>query len=281
MKIFTKLRVAITAALLIGGMASVWGQQLGTTGLYKHGTNSHSPAVDVGYESKDSVTVGSVMDYFVMPDPLASPLYDVSSSFTNNLNTNFTWSHTGPAAPTIATKATFGENYVTVQWPTGAAAIGSYTLKAVESNGAGCVDAGGTTIDVVVINAPSAGFSSVTNTECTSDPATKTYNLPLNRSTDVNNNRLTVTFSVVYTPIDGTAGAPATYTEVIPETGNVELSDIIGALNYGSYEVTITDVDDRISVKSNKIGTIGATGTFTYNLIRLPQTGKIYHLPNN
>ncbi len=280
---FTKsfLLSTFLVAFTFGGIIA---QQLPNTSLYKHGTNSANTAADVSWELTDSVTVGGTMDYFVMPDPLASPLYVPATSLTDNLNTNatFTWSYTGPVAPTITTKGTFKDNYKTVQWGSGVAAVGNYTLKVIEGNGAGCTDATGTTIPVTLINVPTANFSSATSTQCTSDPTTVTFNMPLSLSTDVKNNKLKVSFSVIYTTTAGVASSAQTFTDVdLTEAGTLSLNTLLGTdLAYGSYAITLTDVNDRISVKSNVDGVIGSTPTYTYNVIRLPKTGAIYHLPN-
>lgn len=283
---FTKpfLLSIVLVTFILGG---IFAQQLPSTSMYKHGTNSANTSSDVSWELTDSVTVGGTLDYFVMPDALASPLFDATASLKNNLNSNatFTWSYTGPVgapAPTITTKATFNDNYKTVQWGSGATAIGDYTLKVVEGNGAGCIDAGGTSIPVTLINAPTANFSSATSTQCTSTPGTVTFNLPLSLATDLKNNRLTVSFSVVYTTTAGVASPAQTFTDVaLTESGTLSLNTLLSAsLAYGSYAITITDVKDRISVKSNVAGVVGSTPTYTYVVTRLPKTGAIYHLPN-
>lgn len=251
-------------------------QQLNSTGLYRHGTNSSSGNSTVASEATDSVTVDSKMDYFVMPDKLYNPAYDPAVSLTNNLVSTFAWTTT-PAGPVIATKPGFGQNYVTVTWPgTG----GVYTMNVKESNSAGCDDGTGRNISVAVINKPTASFSTSASTQCTATPASQTFQLPLSLSTDINNGRMTVSFSVAYTNTSGTT-TTTVYADVpLTETGTLNLETLIGSsLAYGKYVITLTNVKDRISVKSNVAGTLSST-TYTYNLIRLPQTGEIYHVPN-
>lgn len=273
---FTK-KLLLTAAMTVFGLAGMLAQQLNTTGLYRHGTNSASGGSVVATEATDSVTLGATMDYFVMPDPLYNPSYVAATSLTANLVSTFTWSST-PAATSIATKTGFGQNYVTVTWPS---ATGDYSLKVIENGSAGCDDPTGRIIPVRLINKPTANFNSATSTVCSATPGSVTFTLPLSLSTDITNDRIFVSFQVVFTPA---VGAPTTntYSNVpLLDTGSINLETLTGsALAHGKYEVTITSVSDHVSTKSNVAGVIGATPKYTYNLIRLPQTGEIYHIPN-
>ncbi|NJK97195.1 MAG: hypothetical protein HC905_21840 [Bacteroidales bacterium] len=208
---------------------------------------------------------------------LYNPSYNPTVSLTANLVSTFTWS-TAPAGPSVATKTGFGSNYVTVTWP---GTVGSYTLNVKENAASGCDDATGRDISVTTIARPTANFSAASSTQCTATPASQSFTLPLNLTTEINNGRLTADFQVVYTPVSG-APTTTTYNNIaLTESGTLNLETLIGAsLAYGKYEVSISAVRDRISVKSNVTGTIGATPLYTYNLIRLPQTGEIYHVPN-
>jgi hypothetical protein len=264
-----------TLSVMFVSLTGAYAQQLNTTGLYRHGTNSTSAGVAVAPEATDSVTVGGKMDYFVMPDALYNPLYVPATSLTANLVSTFTWS-TNPAGPGIATKTGFGQNYVTVTWPATAAI---YTLN-VKENGGTCNDVTGKDISVNVINAPTANFGSATSTQCTATPATLNFTLPLTLNTDINNGRMVVNISIKYTTTLGVATTTAYNNIAVTESGTLNLETVTGALAYGKYEVTIVSVRDRISVKSNVTGVIGTTPTYTYNVIRLPQTGEIYHIPN-
>lgn len=274
-KIFTQ-KFWFTVLVILVSLTGAYAQQLNTTGLYRHGTNSASAGVAVAPEATDSVTVGGKMDYFVMPDPLYNPLYDHTTSLTANLVSTFTWSTT-PAGPGIATKTGFGQNYVTVTWP---GTTNTYTLN-VKENGGACADAAGRDITVKAINVPTANYSAATSTQCTATPATLSFTLPLSLTTDINNGRMVVDLSVKYTNTLGVVTTTAYNNNNIQlPGGTLDLATVTGGLAYGKYEVTIVAVRDRISVKSNVTGTIGTTPTYTYNVIRLPKTGEIYHVPN-
>jgi hypothetical protein len=283
MKNCTKLRFALTVALIIGGMASAWAQQLPSTSLYRHGTNSFftgtatDPILD--YEGTDTVSIGATMDYFVLPDPAISPSYNPTNSLTADLNANsvFTWTAT---TGTVAQKAGMGPNYKTVNW----AAAGLQSLKVVESNSVtACTDATGTTIPVRVISLPTATAGTVPSAPClTADDGSLNHipdAFPITFSSEVSNAKR---LQVIYTITSGSNGTIATnqvadVTETNATSGSFVIDEELDY--YDTYTITIVSVSDRISRKSNVTSTM--TGqTFSYAINRTPKTGKIYHVPN-
>lgn len=269
MKNFTKLWGTLTLMLVVG--ISTYAQNSVTVSsetLFRHGLNSSGTAVPT--EDTDSVTVGSSMNYFVMPDPLYNPAYNPATGA--NLVSTFAWS-TAPVAGVSLTSTT--TNIVTATW----SATGLFTLRVLES--AACAATDATEIPVQVIAAPTANFSSATSTQCTTTPASQTFQLPLSLSTDISSGTMQVDFTVVYTPVTGSPTTTNYNNKTIKENATLNLETLIGsALAYGKYEITITAVRDRISTKSKVTASLGAQPTYTYNLIRVPKTGEIYHLPN-
>lgn len=274
MKNFTKLWGTIALMLVVG--ISTYAQNSVTTPdgtLYRHGLNGSGTAVAT--ENTDSVTVGSKMDYFVMPDPLYNPSYNPATNLTSGLVSTFAWSTSPNTGVSIATKTGMMSNIITATW----SATGLYTLSVLES--AACAATSGRDIPVQVIAVPTANFSSATSTQCTTTPASQTFQLPLALTTEISSGTMEVDLRVVYTPVSGAPTTTNYNNRTINEGGTLNLETLIGsALAYGKYEITITAVRDRVSVKSKVPGSVGAQPTYTYNLIRVPQTGEIYHLPN-
>jgi hypothetical protein len=70
-----------------------------------------------------------------------------------------------------------------------------------------------------------------------------------------------------------------TITETGSGTGTIDLPV---ALNYyGLYTITLTSVNDRISVKSGMNGTVGASASYTFVISKNPDSNPVYHVPNN
>ena len=148
MKRLTIFKGLATISLVLVGIANVFAQNPITpeaTPLYKHTTNSVDPVGPVAGEAIDSVTVTSLMKYYVLPDANVNPGFAVP--FTNILST-FNWSTsgaTGTAAGAIAVvPAAVHPNYKQVTW-TG---IGTINLSVVEVSTSGCTSGGSTTIPV-------------------------------------------------------------------------------------------------------------------------------------
>ncbi|HEX3009034.1 MAG TPA: hypothetical protein VHO90_15630, partial [Bacteroidales bacterium] len=94
MKTRSTKTLLLIVAIVTFSVTGLLAQQLNTTGLYKHGTNSASLGAQVAAELTDSVTIGAAMDYFVMPDALVNPSYNAATSLTANLVSTFDWTAT-------------------------------------------------------------------------------------------------------------------------------------------------------------------------------------------
>jgi len=250
----------LTASLLLTAALTVKAQVNEVampSGLYEHGSNAGGASA---FEAVDTVSVGAVMPYWVTPD------VDIAGT-----TSTFAWT-IAPAAlgsqtagtPTNSATITFGTT------PT----LG--TVSVIETSPASC---GGspTTIDVRSIAVPTAQFGTTSSTECLTIAArnAKVLTLTPTLSTACNNGYV----QLVYTITDP-VGAVSTPTTVwVPEaTGTIVLP--AGTFtSYGVWTVTITNVNDRISIKSSVPGTITA-GTYTYTVSKTPETGKIFHRPN-
>ncbi len=242
------------------------------TNFQPHGTNSSG--VTVASENVDSVTVGSTMRYFVMPDPVANPGYDFSTSPGSLVSTFDWWTNNG-----VTVTNNTAENDVNIQWTS----TGSDVINVTEL-GASCNGLDTTTINVSVISVPVAGFNHGTYADdiCTTTPSSVSYDFPVSLSTDVISGDIRVHLTVVNTTtsttiFDGDIDLADTDTEIKVGDGTHGTFD-----DYGAITVTMTSVSDRISRKSSVSGTLTASAdVFTYTIVRPPSTGTIYHLPNN
>lgn len=248
-------------------------------GMQEHGNNSSGTTTAA--ENIDSVSVGSTIDYFVMPDANLNPSYDFSTDPTANLNSTFNWSSDG--GQTVTTKTGMGSNYVEVDWDA-TTGTGSYTLEVTEQSGGACVDATPTQISVAVIGLPTAAFDNsvyggYTSSVCSNDPTAETFNFPISLSTEVIDGDVEFTYSMTNT----TTGTVVTAgTALNLDESNTTFTFNSFPAEYGDYEVTITAISDRISTKSGVAGDIntGVSDVFTYTISRTPETGVIYHVPN-
>jgi hypothetical protein len=269
-----KLSVIVALMGLITNVG--FGQQLPGTSLYKDSTNGTAQPLVYQHtvEAKDSVTVGAVVDYFVMPDNLISPSYNPAVSFTSDLNSSFAWTIGGAGSSTV-TKTGMLSNYITATWTT---TPGSYTLVAKETATTGtCPDNIGTTVNSVVIAKPTASFSPTTSSAiCSTNPAADTLKLPLVLTTSMSDNNIRITYTIT-----GATTKAATPLDLKESATSYTLpAGTFNGSSYGVNTITITQVSDRISRKSGVTGTI-TTNTYTFTINRTPSTGAIYHLPNN
>lgn len=271
-KMETKKILRITMQMIVFALATMSLAIAQPTNLKPHGDNSLGATVES--EDIDSVTVGSTMRYFVMPDALANPGYDFSTN-PGALVSTFDWWTDNTATVTDNT----AENDVNIQWT----ATGSDVINVTEL-GASCNGLDTTTINVKVINKPEAGFNHATYADdiCTTDPGEVIYNFPVSLSTDVNTGNIRVHLTVLNsttstTIFDGDLDLSDSDTQVTVGDGTNGTFD-----NYGAITVTMTSVSDRISRKSSVDGTLtSGADVFTYTIVRPPSTGTIYHLPNN
>jgi hypothetical protein len=265
-----QITIVVLVISLFGGMA--YGQTW-PAGLQKHGNNSSgNPSAG---ETIDSVTIGATMDYFVMPDPNVNPGYDYLTNPLTNLLSTFNWAAT--TGSTSITPHTSGvtpiPNYVAILWSN---TTGNYNVVVTETSSAGCAAAAPTSIPVTLINKPTAQFTSTSASVCSSNPATVSYNFPFTLTTDVADGFIRVHLNIVNTTTSTTLfNSDVDLNKISATSYTFSAFD-----NYGVITATITQVNDRISRKSNVLGLIGANNVFTFTINRIPVTGNIYHVPN-
>ena len=244
---------------------------------YRHGYNSVTGGVTPqAAEIRDSVTITSVMKYFVLPDPTVSPDYSTSDllNFTD-VNSTFQWSLTNDPS-TIGTTDGSTTPVVTVTW----SSLGVDTLKALEVPTWSAACAGtGTEIPVAVIEKPTIAFSPRNSVYADSACYTQAQvdlgvSITFDMSVFTRSWLVEVDYEVTrngsaYSSLDDTA------VSIVDDEITITFPD------YGRYEITLTKVTDNISRKSSVDGDITAVGEkFTYVVMPPVETGPIYRLPN-
>ena len=279
MKKSTILKITTALGIVFLGYSNSWGQTLSVNSqtLSQHGSNSAGTVVAT--ENTDSVTIGGVTRYYVVPDAGANPAY--TGVLTGTLASTFNWTTSGSTGPTgtIAQvgAVTYG-NYRQVTW---AGPTGTINLNVVESSGAGCASGTTTTVPVRVIAVPTVTGGAAPTAQCTTTPGTLTFAVPVTLTSDLVvagvANRVRVNYTITNPDATTLTGATDVDLDKTATSFNVTLT---GATQYGSYTVTLNTVSDRISRKSGVNGTI-STATIALVVNRVPTTGPIYHLPNN
>jgi hypothetical protein len=246
---------------------------------YRHGYNSTGGGTvqQSPQEDRDSVTITSVMKYFVLPNPTVSPDYTVTDllNFTD-VKSVFQWSLANDPAVIGATDGSTTP-IVTVLWN----ALGVDTLKALEVPDMGAACAGsGTKIPVTVIRKPEIAFEPRNSVYADSACYTQTQvtaGVPIIFDMDVVTDSWLV--EVDYTVTRNGSALPSMTGTNVPVVGG-EITLVFE--DYGRYEITITKVTDNISRKSSVDGDITTVGEkFTYIVMPPVETGPIYRLPNN
>jgi hypothetical protein len=202
------------------------------------------------------------------------------------------------------------QNEISVTWAAPAAAGNQYVMRATEHSnplGAGnfalgCVDATPEVRNVFVLARPTVAFDGTEAGGCSAAPGTNFY-VPL---TVTGLGSWEVTYTVSYN--GGAASAPATYTLTLADPiagvndGNVVAQSTLARsaagtptatpgtdgleialplAQYGYYDVTITNVTDRIARKSlDALAATGAAGTYRILVTPTPGTGPIQHIQN-
>ncbi len=288
-----------TAILLLFVAVGAYGQttnvSIDSKTYYQHGYNS-TGGPNLPQEARDSVTVGSVIKYFVLPSSEANPLFNVANptDFTN-VTSVFNWGFRrsgGAALGSITPSTPTNQPIISITWGNSYGAVD--TIRVVENPANGCPGSE-TKIPVEIIAKPSITFrqvgspldykkdTCVTQAQVT---ATITYNFPVAITSAVKPDaKVWVNYTVTK---DGVAAPTLNGTNVALTMSSTTLGTFPIAFNaYGKYEVTITQITDRISRKSSVLvnGDI-ATGTgqsalFTFSIIKPVETGPIYRLPNN
>lgn len=256
-----------------------------TERLYRHGYNSGGVTAS---ENIDSVTTTAVLRYFILPDATTNPSYDAENNpLTSTLSSSFAWnkantSGTADGAIALVTGYAGYTNYKQVTF----SGTGTMTLSSLETSAAGCASAAPTTINIEVIARPTIQFSSTSSAVCrTQADGSVNYSLtglPLSWTSSVAGKRqLKVNISISCSNA-GFGGAQTFNNVLITETGaGTATIDCPIALNYyGLYTITLTQVNDRIGVKSSINGTIGASNAYTFLISRTPVSGAMLHVPN-
>lgn len=300
--------IAISAMLIVAGM-SAFAQYVGPTpGTYDAATS-------------DYVTIGSRVPYYVAPDATIGAMATALTMDYSNFQWEVLTSALAPLALTPATYAngvlTAGEgaapwvleNEISLTWAAPAAAGTQYVLRATEHSnplGAGnfalgCIDATPEVRNVYVLARPTIAFDGTEAGGCTATPGS-TFYVPLN-ITGLGN--WEVTYTVSY---NGNVATPGTYTLLIADPiagvndGNVIAQSVLSRpaagtssatpgtdglgialplAQYGYYDVTITNVTDRISRKSlDALAASGAAGSFRILVTPTPDTNPIRHIQN-
>jgi len=262
----------IISTMMILSSAALMAQQLGTTGLYQHGSNSSGTTT---VENTDSVTLGAQLDYYVQPDPAISPSYVYTSPLAN-LNSTFAWTAAPVASATITSpkNASVLTNWVSVHWT----ALGAASLSVVETASTGTCPGSTKTIAARVINIPTFTGGAAPAAQCASTPAGLIFAVPFTLSSDLNLPSTVRVNYTVYNPT-GTTLIAAQDVELAKAATSINITLPAGAVLYGNYKVTFNTVSDRISRKSSIAGIV-STPDVLLTVNPVPTTGPIYHLPN-
>jgi hypothetical protein len=261
MKNSTIVKMTLTLAIIVLGYANSWGQnELPLpTGFHQHGKNSLDVVTPA--ENRDSVTVGASMKYYVEPDAAIS-----------GTNSTFAWSLKTPLGTVTPTST----NIATISFGT---VLGVDTIKVRETSPTASCPGSISKIPIELIAAPTGEFNDADYVDgvcvAVADSGTYTYAVPLSLNTSVKDD--SIRLSVTVTRPDLTTRS------LIIKVKKTATSFTYGDYpSFGAYTFKITAVTDRISRKSNVAGTI-TTGkdVFTLAFNKVPQTGPIYHLPNN
>jgi hypothetical protein len=261
--------------------------------LFEHGyTSAGDPAPAT--EAIDSVTVGSTMPYFIMPDVNYNSTYFAQSSYsaTDLTESTFNWTISKSATGTIAAKAkndTDTSPWVEIKWND----TDLVNVTMIEESQSGSCTSDPVVIPVQVIQKPEIKFGEISGerkfTECVPTLGAHSYAFPvvpltnavISESWDV-----FVTYDVTFTPLNGIPGSPQSGTAPV-SNGSFTLDELV-LDDYGTYTIVITGISDKTSKKctfeggetafnlSNNI----ADETFAYTMLPKPQPGKAYHVPN-
>ncbi len=295
-------------ALLLCATIGAYGQSntpekvvIDTKDYYQHGFNGNGTnqfdgtgkAIVKAQEVRDSVTVGSTMKYFVLPDPNYNSTWYNSGNLPSDVTSvtglvsSFTWTIQTVSGGAGSTSST--THIAPINWT----ATGTANIKVQEVPSSSACVGNETSIPVVVIPKPTITFTQVGTPPDYKDGACYTqaqvtaginYSFPV--AVTSASSQIKVDYSIVFTPL---SGSPVTTTATnVLVTGGVLPITLQNTGNlYGSYAVTVTKVTDRVSRKSgvestgSDLLTAGGSATFTYNVLKPAETGPIYRLPNN
>ncbi|MDR0769429.1 MAG: hypothetical protein LBE71_05985 [Dysgonamonadaceae bacterium] len=288
----TGVGLLLSAHLLFGQAVQYPPETLtinGKAGYYRHGSNSTSPAsTNLSVEVRDSVTITSLMTYFVLPAIELSPdWYNSDKSIKDvkdisNLKSQFSWSvknGSGVSAYNNTSSYDSDSALFTVRWTT--LGIDSLKVKEIPTKTLGCV-AKNTVIPVVVIAKPTFDFQAGTGgvpyseTQCHTQAdvtAGVSFNFPHNAISS--SSQLWIDYTVDHSKNGVTISTTPYVARPVESLAALKFTD------YGEYTIHVTKVTDRVSRKSGVNGVID-TNTYLFDFILVEQvnTGPVYRIPN-
>lgn len=280
MRNFSKHIILFLISALVWTGTTIWAQPAtvspeGGTALQQHGNNSSgNPA---GSESIDSLTQGAAnVKYFVYPDLTISPSYNVSSSYTANLNSTFSWAPIAGATIDNAI-AGFASNYAKITFPN---TTGDRTVSVTET-ASGCTSAANS-FTARLIAPPDITAVSVSNITCQTTPISVTCPNAILSATfsELGLPGLRVEYNLTGPTGSIAAGVIVNIPNTIPYTLNLSAYTLT---NPGTYTLTIVRVTDRIGIKSgftNSNAFADGTST-TFYVTPTPVTSPTMHVPND
>lgn len=253
-------------------------------------------------EDPDLVTTGTQVPYLVLPDKDLNPGWVPGGDATNTTNLISTFNWDVPEG--IGTIATNNRHYITIN-VTGSAGT-TDEISVQEQSAAGC-DGEPTTINVRVIAQPiisalavsdGSGNDAVCGTGTNGSLDIPIPTFTVTKSTDAaipGDAAVRVRASLVFTDFVTKASTNIFTDQILNVSAagvvsNDEMTAAAAAGTYddldswGTYTLTITHISDKISRKDiNEADGYFAVAdiTATYTVQKAPQTGPIYHLPND
>lgn len=257
---------------------SLFGQPTGISvngaDLYQTGYNS-SNTLD-SKENTDSVTVGSTIPYYMMPDSIINAGFRthlLDDAANNNLITStFDWQVTGGTAANVG--GIYKGNFVQINWT----ATGSQTIESYEYSSTACT--GNTVItNVAVIPAPTVTGVTISNINCITTPVNVALDTAI-ISISSSMSGINKGFEASYTLTGPGAYSQAGTDVAVSDAGVLDLSGLPNLTNAGAYTLTITAISDRISTKCGVTPAVIAVSKIFYVMI-IPGKLGTKHLKND
>jgi len=320
-RVIFKQLTSLIAGIFLAGMIHSFGQEnisespsgnnieLGGKTLYERGYN-HEAGPNAPREARDSVMIGSMMNYFVMPDRFYNSSYFGQNDYaaTNLTRSRFVWEVDAPSFATAITpqipNTTGSSPWVKITWNN---TRGDAYIKIREQPQTGLqitCDGVETTIPVTVISKPviqfvpkgALGDEKFEIVDCIpvgeqGELLNVTVDFPITVQTE--SSQLMVDYELVFINLEGNRTSLPNVSDfpITVETSSSDngIATITGTLSltvsqYGAYEMTITKITDRIARKCDTEGIVvdaSNANVFTYTVIPQPRAGRTYHVPNN
>lgn len=264
-------------------------------------------------------TVNLGFRLYVRPDATYNPAYDGTGNAGTGLNANsrWTWVYGADFASGTGVKAAANENWVDLVPATLPGENASRTYWVQESNTAfACTDLG-TSHTVFVTGAPTADIAGqgngwtedvvgiefsrcatgadigdiidVTLSELGAPAAAQSYTFGISVAQQALDASLTPVGAINdVTGAYGVAATPGTLAAGLAQTHTIPALPLLAATTPTQYRFTITaaSITSMISLRSHlragvaNAGYNGAATTITYNILPVPTTGPIFHIPN-